>query len=150
MDLDPATLRRDAVRALADVLRAPDAKPADVLRAAELVLRETPSAPPVGGSQVSSLDDAALLALARGDTPREKGPAVPAADSVPSHTPTPHLPTPTVNWGSEGPKTDPPKVIAPGGGPKKDPRISVLFAGGPKTDPLDATPPPVHIPDPWE
>ena len=82
-----AELRRDALQAVRDVLVAPDAKPADRLRAAEVVARLEATATARGG--VHELDDKALLAIARGEvggTPRKGDPETPSAGAVPSDT----------------------------------------------------------------
>lgn len=79
-------LRAEAVRALGDVLRAPGAKPADRLRAAEAILRaERDGLAPTG--ELHELADQVLMAIARGEggTPPEMGPTVPRAGAVPSH-----------------------------------------------------------------
>ena len=81
-----AELRRDALQAVRDVLGAPDAKPADRLRAAEVVAKlEAPTA----SRGALELDDLALLAIARGEvggTPRKGDPETPSAGAVPSDT----------------------------------------------------------------
>lgn len=82
-----AKLRRDALQAVRDVLGAPDAKPADRLRAAEVVAKLEATATARGG--VHELDDLALLAIARGEvggTPRKGDPETPSAGAVPSDT----------------------------------------------------------------
>ena len=79
-----AELKRDALSALRGVLRAPDAKPADALRAAEIVARLNATGTTRGA--LHELDDLELLALARGEggTPRKGDPETPSAGSVPS------------------------------------------------------------------
>jgi hypothetical protein len=91
---DTAT-RDDALAALTDVLRAPDAKPADRLRAAEALLRaHGEGLAPTGDAY--ELSDQDLMRLARGEeggTPPEMGPAVPTAGAVPSHADAEQSPT---------------------------------------------------------
>ena len=90
-----AELQRMALDAVRGVLRAPDAKPADILRAAEIVAKlEAPTGAASGNAHSAS--DAELLAIARGQahgarratgeggTPRERGPAESRAGAVPS------------------------------------------------------------------
>ena len=81
-----AELRRDALQAVRDVLGAPDAKPADRLRAAEVVAKLEVTASARGG--VHELSDQELLAIARGTggTPRKGDPETPSAGAVPSDT----------------------------------------------------------------
>lgn len=81
-----ADLRRDALQAVRDVLGAPDAKPADRLRAAEVVAKLEVTAAARGG--VHELSDQELLAIARGTggTPRKRDPETPSAGAVPSDT----------------------------------------------------------------
>jgi hypothetical protein len=81
-----AELRRDALQAVRDVLGAPDAKPADRLRAAEVVAKLEVTAAARGG--VHELSDQELLAIARGTggTPRKGDPETPSAGAVPSDT----------------------------------------------------------------
>ena len=170
-DLDPAALRADAVAALARVLRAPDAKPADALRAAELLLRPDTLAATGGSRDATDATDAELLDLARGVGGPERGPAVPATESVPSHAPNPALPipkpaTPIPNPVAPAPLLDAGSVTLMGGqadvyairesqtgGPKEDPPIEIA-PGGPKEDPPIEKPaggpkkdPPIR--DPW-
>jgi hypothetical protein len=81
-----ADLKRDALRAVREVLDAPDAKPADRLRAAEVVARL--EATRTGRIALHELGDLELLAIARGEggTPRKGDPETPSAGAVPSDT----------------------------------------------------------------
>ena len=83
-DLTPESLRLAALRACRRVLDDLDAKPADVLRAAEIVTELRASSGQ--GAHAAALDDAALLAIARGEggDPPLMGPVVPERDAVPS------------------------------------------------------------------
>jgi hypothetical protein len=153
--------RTAALQVLRDTLNGAGVKPADRVRAAQLLLEH--DAPGARQADALALSDDELLRIARGVHPRERGPAVPADDSVPSDAPT------------ENPES-PYAVRLPGGAPKRtrDPR-TVL--GGPKEDPqngngpgrsiwgpiakkdppvasqieIDNTPPtPEREPEPWE
>ena len=154
------TLQAEAIRALRDVLRDPDAKPDTRLRAAEALLRAEPSAAPVGKAALEAATDEELLAAARGVHPREKGPAVPAAETVPSDTLT-LLAQPVSRHGGDpkgtrdletaggtqnGPaKCDPPGLALPKRGklkPALDRQISL------DNTPRDSGPTPT--PEPWE
>lgn len=80
------TIRDEAMRAVLRVLRAPDAKPDTLLRAAETLLRVTPEAQGATRGAIG-LADAELLALARGGEgvhPPKRGPAESRAGAVPS------------------------------------------------------------------
>jgi hypothetical protein len=124
-----ADLRTEAIEALGDVLRAPDAKPADRLRAAEAILRSASSGD-LPGAGLDTLTDEALLLIARGEeggTPRERGPNAPRAAAVPSQAdeerpPLPNLIVPSNPLLRRGPKEDP-QIATPPGGPKTDPPI---------------------------
>jgi hypothetical protein len=154
-------LQLEAIRALRDVLRDPEAKPDVRLRAAEALLRAEPDTVPSGQGATLDATDDELLAAARGVHPREKGPAVPAAETVPSDARTDHATAlreaaerdsrlegtqrgPAISnpgGGTQrGPaKCDPPGLALPKRGklkPKVDRQISV-----------DNTP---RVPDPWE
>jgi AT hook motif len=118
-------LRQAAIDALGDVLRAPDAKPADRLRAAEAILRSASSGD-LPGAGLDALTDDALLLIARGEeggTPPERGPSAPRAAAVPSHAPAepPGLVRPANPLLRRGPKEDPQIATPPGEGPKEDP-----------------------------
>ena len=132
-----------ALRALRETLGAADARPSDRVRAAEAILRLAQGNGP-GASDLIELSDDALLLIARGEggTPPERGPTVPALETVPSHAvQPPGLALPAtrneIGHGDErnrgqanpfmqrGPKEDPPRP-APRGvplamGPKEDP-----------------------------
>ena len=147
------TLHDEAIRALRDVLRDPDTKPDTRLRAAEALLRAGPSAVPTGTAATLAATDDELLAVARGVHPREKGPAVPAAETVPSDTPT-LLARPVSRHGGDpkgtrdletaggtqnGPaKCDPPGLVTPKRGKLKPALDRQIW--------LDNTP----TPEPWE
>lgn len=138
---DTAT-REDALEALSEVLRAPDAKPADRLRAAEALLRaHSEGLAPTG--DVHELSDLDLARIARGEggTPPEMGPVVPSAGAVPSHADENHSPIsppglrlPQSATG-EGPKTDP-RIATPPGRPAK----------GTQNGPAKSDPPPAGNP----
>ena len=84
-DLTPENLRLAALRACRRVLDDLDAKPADILRAAEIVTELRAGSG--SGAHAAALDDAALLAIARGGEgggPPLMGPVVPERDAVPS------------------------------------------------------------------
>lgn len=168
-----AELRRDALQAVRDVLGAPDAKPADRLRAAEVVARLEATATARGG--VHELDDQALLAIARGEvggTPRKGDPETPSAGAVPSDTDdqrstdsgsarsvsssvngVPRETSPNGTQNGPASREDPPAEINPllairkkgPDGTQKGPVIS----GGPSAQ--FAPPPQIgHSPEPWE
>ena len=167
--LDLVSLRREALRAMTRVLRAPDAKPDTLLRAAEAIMRAEPIAA-TQGARTAALSDQDLLLIAKGGTPREMGPMVPSADSVPSDAPTERPQTPTRSApggegakrsapGGEGAKRsapggegEPPGLVRPAKGTQKGPAassppggptsISQIAKRGPKTDPPIATPAP--------
>ena len=163
LDLD--SLRREALRAMARVLRAPDAKPDTLLRAAEAIMRAEPIAA-TQGARTAALSDQDLLLIAKGGTPPEMGPMAPSAGSVPSDAPTERPRTPTRSApGGEG---EPPGLVRPAKGTQKGPAatsppggptsISQIAKRGPKTDPPIATPAPQlasqikidDTPSPWE
>lgn len=80
------TPEADARAYLAELVRDPEARPADRLRAAEAILRATPEGrAPQGLGR--DLDDAALLALARGEggRPPLMGPAMGVTETGPIH-----------------------------------------------------------------
>jgi hypothetical protein len=173
IDLD--SLRREALRAMARVLRAPDAKPDTLLRAAEAIMRAEPIAS-TQGARTAALSDQDLLLIAKGVHPPKMGPMVPSAGSVPSDAPTVDPPglvvpreTPSsdavkaaflsaaAETAAERPKGTQkgPAASSPPGGPTS---ISQIAKRGPKTDPPIATPAPrlasqIKIddtPSPWE
>ena len=88
MTTDPTadSIRLLALEACARVMRDADAKPTDILRAAEIVaeLRAEGMRP---GASAAALSDADLLTIARGEggRPPREGPAGTGADAVPSH-----------------------------------------------------------------
>lgn len=144
-----------ALRALRDALQDSDAKPAERVRAAEALLRAE-AASLAEAADLLEATDAELLAIARGETgatPREMGPAVPAAESVPSGAPAerPTLTATSNPFLRRGPKTDPP-LATPGGpipleGPKTDPPIAT--GGGPISGQFASPAENGHDPDPW-
>ena len=159
--MDETTDRSAALKVLRDTLTS--GKPADRVRAAQLLLEH--DAPGARQADALALSDDELLRIARGVHPRERGPAVPADDSVPSDAPTVHPEftrpralgePPMVLGGSlpnialpRGPKEDPRNGIGPGRsiwGPiaKKDPPVASQIE-------IDNTPPtPEREPEPWE
>lgn len=171
-DEQPAT-REDAIAALSGVLRAPDAKPADRLRAAEALLRAHGEGLAPTGS-VHELDDQALMLIARGVHPPERGPAESRAGAVPSHAHTERSALPALSdeppaLGDEvvalpglrtpkgtqnGPaKSDPPPAPNPflirhPKGTQKGPVVS--STPPPATSPFALAPEIGDDPDPWE
>ena len=174
-----AELRRDALQAVRDVLGAPDAKPADRLRAAEVVAKLEVTAAARGG--VHELSDQELLAIARGTggTPRKGDPETPSAGAVPSDTDdhpsaglaTREAPSATsVGRTAEGavvPRETSPKGTQNGPAPREDPPAEInpllairkkgpdgtqkgpVISGGPAAQ--FAPPPQIgHSPEPWE
>jgi hypothetical protein len=173
LDLD--SLRREALRAMARILRATDAKPDTLLRAAEAIMRAEPIAA-TQGARRSALSDQDLLSIAQGVHPPKMGPTVPSADSVPSDAPTvdpPGLVVPRETPSSDAVKAaflsaaaetaaERPKGTQRGpvstGTPGGPTSISQIAKRGPKTDPPIAAPAPqvasqIKIDDtpmPWE
>jgi hypothetical protein len=119
---------------------------ADRLRAAESILRVTGDAKGAArDASLVDLSDQALLEIARGVHPREKGPVVPSSAAVPSHAHTEQNTESTAQGTQNGPvkcDTPPPGLVTPDN-PflKRRPR-------GPKTDPVLETP--RGEPEPWE
>lgn len=129
----PDGLRTEAINALAQVLRAPDAKPADRLRAAEALLKYDTGAGE-RTPEADAMSDADLLRVAKGEggTPPERGsqgggavsgPMLAQADS------SPRLPKGNGGEGGTpekgGPKEDPPKAKGRGR-PKKGPKLNAI------------------------
>lgn len=131
--LDIPSLQREALRAMARVLRATDAKPDTLLRAAEAIMRAEPiQATP--NARRAALSDQDLLAIAQGMGvhPPEKGPVVPSAGAVPSDAPTVDPPTPPgLVLPAKGTQRGPISPSTPGGPTS----ISQIAKRGPKTDP---------------
>jgi hypothetical protein len=143
------TLRDEAMRAVARVLRAADAKPETLLRAAEVILRQAPDAPSTAPI-ASRLTDRELLALARGEeggTPPKRGPRDSSAGAVPSATSEvdpPGLVTPTRV--AEGPKRAAPDVSRePPKGTQRGP-AKRKPAGGTQKGPAKCDPPGLALP----
>ena len=150
MDDTLETLRDEAMRAVARVLRAADAKPETLLRAAEVILRQAPDAPSTAPI-ASRLTDRELLALARGEeggTPPKRGPRDSSAGAVPSASSevdppglvTPKRAAPDVSREPpKGTQRGPAETPTPGG-----PALSFaeIARRGPKKDPPISTPPP--------
>ena len=151
-------LQRDALIALGRVLHAADAKPADILRAAEILLKA--DAPQSAGRMSLAATDDELLGLDRGEggRPPVMGPAGTSAAAVPSDARKVGRPKSHPNSPGAGPKSHPnaniplrPEKAAPAPlpaarGPKEDPdnlgRTPGLFLRrGPKTDPRGVPPP---------
>jgi hypothetical protein len=139
-------LRRDALNAMREILSDPKSKPADRLRAADIVARIQVSSAE-SDADVCDLDDAVLLGWARGEGghPPKRGPIGGTAGAVPSQPPTehPHSPTrdadePDPFAGLAGP-TVPRETSTPmlERGPKRDP-LPTATPGGPKSNPHKA------------
>lgn len=129
--LDIPSLQREALRAMARVLRAPDAKPDTLLRAAEAIMRAEPIAA-TPNARSAALSDQDLLAIAHGVHPPKMGPTVPSAGAVPSDAPTVVPPTPPgLALPAEGTQRGPISSSTPGGPTS----ISQIAKRGPKTDP---------------
>lgn len=131
-------VRDEAIELLASIMRDASQSAAARQRAAEAILRADSATPTPTGATLDATDDE-LLALARGEArvgegvhPREKGPAVPGAESVPSHAPTAYPDSGSAYPDSRGAYPD-------SGGPKEDPRTGIPGGppanGGPKEDP---------------
>lgn len=158
--------RQLALRVLRDTLRDTDAKPADRVRAAQLML-EAESAERAGPGALHDASDDELLRIARGQggSPPQMGPRDSDASPVPSHArevahddpraifapanlSADRDPRPANPMMQRGPKKDPSPTAPPGGpaeGPKKDPPPTAPPGGtppiaerGPKTDPPPA------------
>jgi hypothetical protein len=81
-----STMRADALRIMHATVSDSAAKPADKLRAAEAIIRASQDATSASGEgQAEDLDDATLLAIARGVHPPLMGPAGTSDAAVPSH-----------------------------------------------------------------
>ena len=143
-----------ALRALREALAAPDARPAERVRAAEALLRAEADSLALA-ADVLDATDAELLAIARGEeggTPPERGPTVPAAVAVPSSAV------------QVAPPANPPGLVLPADwkertanpflqrGPKEDPSHQaprgVPLAPGPAMGPKE-DPEQEGAPEPW-
>jgi hypothetical protein len=142
-----------ALNALRDTLRAVDVRPSDRVRAAEAILRLAQGNGP-GASDLIELSDDALLLIARGEggTPPERGPTVPALETVPSDAvQPPGLALPA--------KRDGLKYGADGighGDERNRGQANPFMQRGPKEDPAPKAPRGVPLamgpkedPDPW-
>lgn len=145
-----------ALRVLRATLHDGDAKPADKLRAAQLLLEH--DAPAAGGqASLHDATDAELLVMAKGGMPRSEGPAGNSDAAVPSASTEDRPPTPMRAGPAKGTQRGPVIGMTPGG-PKEDPWAKKPRAA-PKmestVDPqikLDNTPPTPGAtgPMPWE
>jgi hypothetical protein len=146
-------LQAEAIRALRDVLRDPEAKPDVRLRAAEALLRAEADVVPVGTGAALSVTDDELLAAARGVHPREKGPAVPAAETVPSDALT-DRPEPDVQIPARGTQRGPaiskPARGTQNGPAKCDPPGLALPKRGKMKPKVDRQISVDNTPEPWE
>jgi hypothetical protein len=81
-----STMRADALRVMHNTIGSDTAKPADKLRAAEAIIRASQDAIGASGEgQAEDLDDATLLAIARGVHPPLMGPAGTSDEAGPPH-----------------------------------------------------------------